>query len=52
MIDYRFWFFMVVTFVIAFMLGRLSKLKVYFGPDEEKYKKADFSILTKRKRYL
>jgi len=39
--DYQFWFFML----IAFLLGRGSRLKVYIGSDEEKYNKADFGLL-------
>jgi hypothetical protein len=43
--DYYFWFWLLVAFIV----GRLSKLKYYIGPDEEKYKKADFGIQTRRR---
>lgn len=39
--DYRFWFWMGV----AFLIGRMSKLNFYIGPDEDKYNKADFGML-------
>ncbi len=39
--EYETMFYMM----IAFIVGRLSKLKIYIGYDEEKYKAADISIL-------
>lgn len=35
--------------VIGFVAGRISKLKFYYGPDEEKYNNADFAILKQPK---
>lgn len=39
--DYKFWFFVL----LAFIVGRLSKSKIYIGTDVEKYKAADAGIL-------
>lgn len=43
--DYKFWFFML----IAFVLGRLSKLKFYMGTSKERYKQCDFGVLLREK---
>jgi len=42
--DYKFWFFMV----IAFLVGRYFPRSFYIGHDETKYKNADFGILLKK----
>jgi hypothetical protein len=39
--DWQMLFFLLV----AFLLGRASKLKYYIGYDESKYKAADVAIL-------
>ena len=41
--NFEFWFWVV----IAFFIGRLSKLKIYIGHNEEEYAKADIGILRK-----
>lgn len=41
--DYRLAFFCL----LSFCLGWFLPVHVYIGPDEEKYKEADFGILTK-----
>ncbi len=38
--DYEILFYML----IAFIVGRLSKLTFYIGPDDDKYNAADFGI--------
>jgi len=38
---------LIVYITIAFVLGRWSKLRWYYGPNKEEYKKADIGILTK-----
>ena len=42
--NYEFWFWIT----IAFVAGKLSSMKFYIGPDERKYKEADFAILRKK----
>jgi len=44
--DYSFWLWIL----IAFLAGRVIPRSVYIGPDEEKYRKADFAIQTRRRR--
>ena len=39
---------MILYLLVAFILGRLSKLKIYYGSDKVKYDKADYAILTKK----
>ena len=41
--DYHFWFWILVAFLGGWIMPR----RIYIGRDEEKYKKADFGILTK-----
>ena len=41
--NYEILFYCIVWFII----GRLSTLKVYIGPDRDKYAKANFGILLK-----
>jgi hypothetical protein len=42
--DYHFWFWML----IAFAVGRMTKLKVYVGHDPAKYEAATVGILLRR----
>ena len=42
--DYELWFYMA----IAFILGRISKLKFYIGTDKEEYDAADVAILLRQ----
>ena len=44
--DYMFWFWILITFVLARWLPR----SVYIGNNEEKYKKADWGILLRSKK--
>jgi hypothetical protein len=43
--DYRFW----VILTVGFIIGRISKLKLYIGSDNGKYCKADYGILLKKR---
>jgi len=44
-------FEMMFYLLIAFIVGRLSKKKVYIGYDEKKYQSADLGIMLKERKY-
>ena len=44
-IDYAFWFWGFLFFV----LGRLSKIKVYIGTEKDKYEKSELGVLLKER---
>jgi len=43
--DYRFW----VILTVGFIIGRVSKLKLYIGYNESNYNKADYGILLNKR---
>lgn len=44
--DYKFW----LCVLISFLLGRLSKIKIYIGSDNNKYENSDFGILLNKEQ--
>ena len=47
--DYEFWFYMLLTFVIGLALG--NKPLIYIGNDEAKFNKAWIGLHISKKKY-